>query len=215
MEGWWGATEGVAGRPVRVVCLLRAMVSSSPAMASPPRYTLAGGEVYDSHHISALALNFGPSLRRVLIPAAQPQGELALLRGHRVRVPRRGEDDVDDGILHARDGRERALDRSLQLGPVRAEGGREGHRQLDVVALRLRVDVDAVDEAQVDNPQVQLGIFDGLQRLHDLLFSDGHGGAPLVPARRRSRRAPRTSRGREIFARRRVIPGHPDPRPGR
>ena len=82
--------------------------------------------------------------------------------------------------------------REVELGPLDAgEGGdRRGDPVLDLVAQRAArdgegdadrhvtaVDGDAPDHAEVDDAAVQLGIFDGAQRVDDVGFG-GHGTAP-------------------------------------
>src|SRR5215212_3292079 len=107
----------------------------------------------------------GPNLDdlQVLIP----EGELRVLR-HLVRGPGRREGHRRDDLLDAVELGDELDDLLGDLRPDRARGRGEGEGHVDTAAG----DLDAVDEAELDEVEPQLRVDDVAQRLGDFLFVD-------------------------------------------
>ena len=86
------------------------------------------------------------------------------------RVPARRPDQVDVDVVDRRgsDWSRTACAWVLITGPERA-GGR-GQRHVDDDVLRVVVDLDAVDQAEIDDADADLGVVDRFQRAADLVF---------------------------------------------
>src|SRR5688500_11289747 len=96
-----------------------------------------------------------------------PQLLLGLLAGHRARVPDRLEGEVDVDVAHPGDLGQRAVDGGQQHRPVGA--GRGGQAHLD--AHLAVADLGAVDQAELVDADVYLGVLDRGQGLPDLAES--------------------------------------------
>src|SRR4051794_2922186 len=96
-----------------------------------------------------------------------PQRELGIL-GHLVRGPRRGESHRRLNTAHALEFRHELVDLLGDLRADRASGGGQGERHVDVAL----VDLDAIDQAEFDEVEPELGIDDVGERVFDFLNGD-------------------------------------------
>src|SRR5438309_1538823 len=98
---------------------------------------------------------------------ALPDAEdvLGFLAGHGARVPWWRPDQVHLNVARSRQARTDAVDLALQHRPDGASRTRERHVHLDVIAVHI----DAVDEAQVDDVEADLGVDHGLECFPDQL----------------------------------------------
>src|SRR5262249_5364104 len=118
--------------------------------------------------MAARSLGYG----RCALNRCLPDAELGLgfLRGHDARVPTRRPDQVDVDVVY----RWKAVGKygvGLGFDDWTKRAGRRGQRHVDEDVRGIVIDLDAVDQAKVDDADADLGVVDRLQSLTHLLLA--------------------------------------------
>src|SRR6266568_3791126 len=174
-------------------------VSHSMRRASTRSHSRLSGVWYDST-IEARSPGYGSGALKAPLP--DPQLCFSFLGGHDARIPARRPHQVDVDVVDSGEPIRQHRVR-LRLDDWTKWAGRRRQRHIDDDVLGLVVDLHAIDEAEVDDADADLGVVHALQRLANLLLvREGlgvnglcHGGSmPLlvflttVHQRSRSRR---------------------------